>query len=67
MTDTFYPLGDAPPLHSASCTRMQRPGDPEAVCVGWHCPYCGGPSSSQGHPTCVRRKREAQAATVPYA
>jgi hypothetical protein len=24
----------------------------DGVCVGWHCPRCGAPTSSQGHGRC---------------
>lgn len=47
----FYPNADAPPIHGPNCTQI---GD---ECVGWHCPYCGKPSSSQGHTMCLERKR----------
>ena len=31
------------PIHGPGCTRL------DGECVGWHCPKCGYPCSSQGH------------------
>lgn len=40
------------------CTRMGF-GDTISKCIGYHCPYCGGRCSSQGH-DCEARRLEQQ-------
>ena len=48
------------PKHGPFCTMI---GD---RCVGWHCPYCGEPSSSQGHERCRARAEKPGVETIPY-
>lgn len=38
----------AEPIHTAMCTRMST-GNGGSTCIGYHCPHCGLPCSSQGH------------------
>lgn len=39
---------------NAFCTRI------DGRCVGWHCTYCGAPTSSQGHKCAERKAKEPQ-------
>lgn len=43
-----------PAQHDMTCTR--RNGE----CVGWHCPRCGAPTSSQGHRDCPGAETSAE-------
>lgn len=46
------------------CTRSGGTYDPETgaithgKCIGWHCPYCGEPTSSQGHNCLIKEAKE---------
>lgn len=39
----------AEPIHTAMCTRASMMPNSEPLCIGYHCPECGLPCSSQGH------------------
>jgi len=47
----------AEPIHTGGCTRVYDGTVPGGRCVGYHCPVCGLPCSSQGHGSadaCIR-------------